>query len=205
MWTSKSSTCPQSYDRNSTSRRSPWAIPRQDRVYAQTHTPFSLCIFLFRGMNIFLGLLSCARSPSLFFPTTNLPSYRQTQTHINLIPTHLTPETPPSTYLTLANSLPPKAPAQPHLTVPKWAASVLVLPGPSGAPDSMCVCVSSGPALCGHSKPFKMCQGSRCWERLELTHVFVFRSVHTSRHTKYFLNSCIIASYFTSLMLHVLT
>lgn len=44
--------------------------------------------------------------------------------------------TAPKQHTHFAISLSPKAPAQPHLMVPKWAASALALPGPSGAPDS---------------------------------------------------------------------
>lgn len=135
-------------------------LQRQNLTHTHTHFSMSACHYVLLShthrqhppfapysseeMSIFPGFISYARCPPS--PT---PSYRHTQIH--LTPIHLSPNCLPSQHLphTLAISLSPKAPVQPHLTVPKWAASALALPGPSGAPDS-CVSVCVCACACKH-------------------------------------------------------
>lgn len=140
-----------------------------------THTwpPHSLCTFSLQRNGRFPRVINTCQVP--------VPPFTNTHPHTNapIIPLPRSSQHLPHT---LAISLYPKAPARPHLAMPKWAASALAVPGPSGALDSwvcVCVCESTGPALCGHSQPFKLCQGSRCWERLGLTQAFVCRHTQT--------------------------
>lgn len=124
----------------------PVFMPASHSVFL-SHTPSSLCTFLFRGNGRFPRVIITCQVPS--------PPFTNTQTNAHRYTPHLHPpiSSPLSQHLphTLAISLSPKAPAQPHLMVPKWAASALALPRPSGALDScVSVCVRLRVCVCEH-------------------------------------------------------